>query len=63
MRQSFQSERLRFYGERGRCRRQARSTPSSSSSTLQYLDRPYETLDVDVLARLRLPKSFLTGRW
>ena len=54
---SFQSDRLRFYGSVEDAAAKHDLNTVVCSSTLQYLDRPYETLDM--LARLRLPNVIL----
>ena len=54
---SFQSDRLRFYGSVKDAASKHELNTVVASSTLQYLDRPFDTLDA--LARLRLPNLIL----
>ena len=55
----FQSDRLRFYASVEEAAAQHGLNTVVCSGTLQYLDRPYETLDL--LARLRYP-NFIFDR-
>lgn len=55
--QLFQSDQLRFYASVEAAASAQASNTVVCSSTLQYLDQPYDTLDM--LARLRVPNIIL----